>query len=150
MTTAVMVSRGGAGHAVRTDPARLAGHPGVVDDWTLHPLDGPPLSMVIARCGGGYALLVSHIDPEMASTVRAMGLPDEMAMEIYVLTALDVDSDVRAREVGRHLARNAVTGVLPMPPARPEDVAVWRAATVVVATIVRRTRAAAAQRGKAR
>lgn len=139
--TAVMVSAGEAGTATRTCPADRVGHSGVVDDWTLRPRGGRPLSLVVSRCPGGpqYALLVSHVDPEMAVTVRALGLPDEMAVEIYVLTELEVDTDQQAREVARHLARAAAAGTLPMAPVRPVELAQWRASVATVAAIMRHT-----------
>lgn len=149
---ATVATTGAGGTAWRTDPATLADHPDIVDDWTLRPTVGHPLfptyrepnaslSLVVTRCPGGpqYALMVCHVDPEMAAAVRALGLPDEMATEVYFLSELEVETDHQAREAARHLARAVAGDVLPMAPVSPADVSLWRASVAVVSLIVRRT-----------
>ncbi|AYF32035.1 MULTISPECIES: hypothetical protein [Micromonospora] len=136
----VLVLSGAAGVATRTDlshaPAEF--HARVIDDWTVRPVDGPPVNVVVVRppCGP-YMLTINQLSD---------GAPDGVVF--LLVQALDVATAQQAREATRHLMRAVVHGTLPGVPAGDDDQAHWQACAAVVSRIVVRAWPPAQPRGR--
>lgn len=124
----VLVLSGVAGVAARTDlthaPAEFRGR--VVDDWTVRPVDGEPVGVVVVKppCG-----------PHML-TITRLADQEPGGVAFLLVQPLDVTTAQQAREAARHLMRAVVHGTLPGVPAGDDDHAHWQACAAVVSRIV--------------
>lgn len=132
MTTATvdLVLAGPAGYAERTDFTHRPAGACVVDDWILHPYGGDPVALVVTDTyvpKGVYAITVAsdlHLRPGCAWTV-------------HLRHPMVVDSRSRARTVARHVARQAVTGALPIRPDTAPMRLAWTTLITTLAKVVR-------------
>lgn len=121
-------------YVVRGDAGAMQRRPiggAIADHWTW----------VAADADGQRSarLLVVLLDKErelwITPTVDGMPMPGD---SIALQERMTVRDDEHAREVCRHLARNAAHGVLPMPPTSNVDRRVWKAAIEVVEAFIER------------
>ncbi|MET8908367.1 hypothetical protein [Micromonospora sp. NPDC004551] len=121
----VLVSAGTFAVAARLDLGAVAGtgtgRESIVDDWSVRPVHGRPVSVLVVRTPGRYTLTIAHL------------------LDFALVHQLDVTTDQQAREAARHLIRAVVNGVVPAEPRTPDELATWRVAATTIARIVART-----------
>jgi hypothetical protein len=129
MTSVVLVTSGRAGHAARLAPEA----PPCVDRWHFTPTGEPVAVYSVALLDVGHLQLVmtARMPVAPAPPVR-FGVT-----EAFLNVALHVERDV-AREITRHLMRQAAHGQIPMPPRTVTDRLIWSAAVDINASFIER------------
>lgn len=120
--------------------------------WTLRPMHGDPasltegdpvelLAMHAARgIHNTYAVVLAGVDRSLADHAHRLGLPRELGYQVHLVEALPVHTVADARQLAEQLARQAITGALPLPPSGDDGRAVWRAVITALASALHQPR----------